>query len=324
MINPGTTGPAKAFLPGCNATAFAADQCTFRDAGLQIQPPTTSANILSKFTLNLGGDWQSVTSASIFETKAQQAGDFYASTTSSSGGLSLVNVGLPPGSLPNARVFAPITVPANYPGNPYGAPAALVYNFAELGFPYSQFKTDTYRFVQEVNGNAAGWDIGTSAGYMYAITTTDNYGNLEPEALQSALNSGYVLGSSSGASKFAPVDEATASSYLFFGNAHGSRPLAALPGGDLAIALGAEYFEKEAEFNVCSRAVSTILRLTLTMRGRSVRRTRHRGLRRVIGTDLPSAGSEMRRCATITTTSCGRRLEATPKFGINIHADPRA
>ena len=234
--------PGQAFLPGCNAAAQAADRCTFTTPGLQLQPPTTSANILAKFTQNLGGDWQSITSASIFETKAQQAFPTYSFTNYPSG---QVIISLPPGGSPNVHIFAPTTVPANYPGNPYGAPAALQYNFGELGSPYTNFKTDTYRFVQEVNGTAAGWDIGTSAGYMYALLSQDSYGLIDPGAVQTALNDGYILGSSSGASLFSPVAHVTDASYLFFGNVHASRPIATLPGGDLALAIGGEYNEKK-------------------------------------------------------------------------------
>jgi len=234
--------PAESFLPGCTAAAQAADKCTFTNGGLQLQPPTTSANVLTKFTQNLGGTWQSITTASIFETKAQQVSPLQTYTNYPNG---QVIISLPPGGLPDVHIFAPTTVPANYPGNPYGAPAALQYNFGELGTPYTQFKTDTYRFVEEVNGTAAGWDIGTSAGYMYAILAQDSYGLMEPGAVQDALNNGYILGSSNGASLFAPVAHVTDASYLMYGNVHGSRPIATLPGGDLSLGVGAEYYEKK-------------------------------------------------------------------------------
>ncbi|GAC1302650.1 MAG: TonB-dependent receptor [Steroidobacteraceae bacterium] len=234
--------PGEAFLPGCNAAAQAADRCTFTTPGLQLQPPTVSANILAKFTQNLGSDWQTVTSASIFETKAQQVNPTY-SYTNYPNGATIIS--LPPGGLPNVHIYPPITVPATYPGNPYGAPAALQYNFAELGTPYTQFKTDTYRFVQDLTGSIAGWDFGASAGYMYSILSQDGYGFIEPGAVQTALNDGYVLGSSSGASQFAPVAHVTDASYLFYGNAHGQHPLFQLPGGNLVLLLGAEWYEKK-------------------------------------------------------------------------------
>jgi iron complex outermembrane receptor protein len=234
--------PAETFFPGCSQAAQLADRCTFSLAGSQLQPPTTSANLLAKFTQNVFADWQAISTASVFETKAQQAFAAYSSTGYPSGPTI---IGLQSGKLPQVFIYPPITVPANYPGNPYGAAAPLVYSFGELGFPYTQFKTDTYRFVQELNGTVAGWDIGTSAGYMYSILSQDSYGLFDPGALQTALNGGYILGSSSGASQFAPVAHVTDSSYLMYGNAHGTHDIVPLPGGNLSAAVGAEYFEKK-------------------------------------------------------------------------------
>jgi iron complex outermembrane receptor protein len=240
LINPATQ--AQAFLPGCTQALQAASGCTFQLTGSNIQPPTSSANVLSKFTVNLPGSWQSITTASIFETKAQQSGAAYNSTAYPSGPTV---IGLPPGGLPNVKIYSPITVPANYPGNPFGTPADLVYSFGELGLPFLQVKTDTYRFVQEVKGQAGGWDITASAGYMYSILSQDSFGDYLPGTLQTALNNGYVLGSSSGAAQFAPVAQTTDSSNLMYGNAHASHALLPLPGGDLAMALGTEWFEQK-------------------------------------------------------------------------------
>ena len=234
--------PAEAFLPGCNQAAQSVDNCTFRTAGLQLQPPTVSANVLAKFTQNLWGDWQTVTSASIFETKAQQMLPSYSYTNYPNGSTI---ISLPPGGLPDVHIYPATTVPANYPGNPYGAPAALQYNFTELGSPYTQFKTDTYRFVQDLTGSVSGWDVAASAGYMYAILSQDSYGLIAPGALQTALNDGYILGSSSGTSLFAPVAHVTDASYLFYGNAHAQHSLFELPGGNLTLLVGGEWYEKK-------------------------------------------------------------------------------
>jgi iron complex outermembrane receptor protein len=255
LINPGTTGPAEAFLPGCTQAAQLADRCTFTNAGLQLQPTTSSANVLAKFTQNINDDWQSITTVSIFETKADQASTAYSNTAYPSG---YAIIGLPPGGFPNVKIYPVITVPANYPGNPYGTAAPLVYNFGELGFPYTDYKTDTYRFVEDINGKIAGWDVGASAGYMYAILSQNSYGDIEPGALQYALDNGYILGSPDGASRFAPVAKTTDASYLLYGNAHGSRGLFALPGGDLALALGVEYFEKKLNAPAADTSVEGI------------------------------------------------------------------
>ena len=48
--------PAESFLPGCSASAQAANLCTFSYNGNELAPQTTNANVLSKFTINLGPD----------------------------------------------------------------------------------------------------------------------------------------------------------------------------------------------------------------------------------------------------------------------------
>ena len=240
LVNPSTG--AQTFLPGCNATAYANDQCTVATPGLQIQPTTSAFNVLSKFTFNFAGGWQSVTTASIFRTTAEQAGDTWASSAYPSG---FTVIGLPPSSSaqPNIQVYPPITVPASYPGNPYGTPAELIYNFGELGWPVTDFATSTYRLVDDVTGSIGGWDVAGYVGYMYAFMIEDFYGFIEPGALQNALNSGYTLGSPTGVSLFAPRAQATDASYLYNANVHASHPLWTLPGGDLTVAFGAEWYE---------------------------------------------------------------------------------
>jgi iron complex outermembrane receptor protein len=240
LANP-TTG-AQTFLPGCNATGYANDSCTAPYPGLQLQPTTSAFNVLSKFTVKLSDNWEAVTTASIFRTTSEQAGDTYASTAWPSGSAI---IGLPPKGLPNINIVPPITVPANYPGNTIGAGAQLIYNFPELGWPVSDFATNTYRLVEDVSGSIAGWDVAAYAGYMYSFMTVDNYGFTEPGALQQALNNGYILGGSNGASLFAPMAQATNSSYLYDINANASHALFALPGGDARIAFGAEWYENK-------------------------------------------------------------------------------
>jgi iron complex outermembrane receptor protein len=255
LINPATNAldNTTIFLGGkCSLAQLQADQCTYTNPGLQLAPPTSSANVLAKFTKNLSGDWQLNVSASLFHTTAQQASTSYPG----GGGYNFAPAGfypggfftisLPPGGAPVVHPNPPlvVTVPANYPGNTFGAPAPLVYNFPELGFPYETFSTNTYRLVAELNGTAAGWNIGASAGMMYAKLTQDAYGAIEPVALQNALNNGYALGSASGTSTFAPKAEATDSSNLNFISVHGTRGLAQLPGGNLSVAIGAELNQK--------------------------------------------------------------------------------
>jgi iron complex outermembrane receptor protein len=247
LIDP-TTGGIGAFLPGCSAASQAANLCTFQDKGLQLQPRTTQEDILSKLTVNLGENWQTVSTASVFRSLSDQAADSYLGLFDNSQATEVTSgfspIGLPPGGLPNVKIYNPITVPAGYPGNPYGVPATLVYDFTELGFPQTTFQTNTYRFVQELNGTLGGWDVSASAGYMYSILEQDA-ATFNIARLQTALNDGYALGSPNGSALFGASAKATDASYLYYGSAHGTRTLMRLPGGKMALGLGAEWFEQK-------------------------------------------------------------------------------
>ena len=240
LIDP--AGNIGAFFPGCSAAGLAADQCTYSNKGLQLQPSGETGSILSKLTINLASDWKSTTTASIFLNHSEQQAATYASTAYPSPTI----ISLPPFGNPIPHIFPAITVPANYPGNPYGVASPLIYNFPELGYPYTTFSSTTYRFVEDIDGKVAGWDVGASVGYMYAHLAQDSHGTINPTALQTALNNGYVLGSTTGSGQFTSTQEATDSSDLFYANVHGSKGLFELPSGkDFSLAVGAEWNEKK-------------------------------------------------------------------------------
>lgn len=245
LVNPGSTGAPYAFLPGCSAAAQAADRCTYIPDGLLLQPATSNFNVLAKVNAKLGGDWTMSLAGSLFDSKAEQTSGGFPGTGYSNGGL--YNISLQPGQAPKTVPFpyTPLTVPANYPGNPYGAPAALVYNFHELGLPTTFYDTQTFRFIADFDGTALGWDVRTSAGAMYAITRQTATGALAPAALQTALNNGYILGSTGANALFAPDEGSSQSSALNYLNANASRTLYTLPGGPLGMAIGAEFFQKK-------------------------------------------------------------------------------
>jgi iron complex outermembrane receptor protein len=238
--------PGRAFLPGCSASAQAANLCTFNYNGNELAPETSNLNVMSKFTVNLGGNWQSITTASIFQSKADQVGnDGYLGTTNPTAPYPnpVLNIAFPPGGVPTPYQYS-VTVPANYPGNPYGTAAPLIWSYPQLDV--NNVKTNTYRLVEDLNGTAAGWDVSASFGYMYAIMDQQYSGYMANGLLQQALNNGYILNSpGDGAAAFTPSTGTTDSSYLFYGNVHGSHKLFALPGGDLALAIGAEAYEKK-------------------------------------------------------------------------------
>jgi iron complex outermembrane recepter protein len=247
LLNPGTTGPAEAFLPGCSATAQSLNQCEFQYRGGQIQPSTEQINVLAKFTKALGGDWKFNATASVFNSQAEQVCCTYQSTDYAFGGITITGFGP---HYPPTNVSYPIfTVPASYPGNPYGAAAPLIYNFWEVGMPQTTTDTNTYRLFTELTGTVAGWDIDADIGAMYARMNESFYNDIEPAAVQTALNNGYVIGTGASnaaavAAGLAPPAYAYPTSSLDVVDLHASRTLFDLPGGPLALALGGQFFHK--------------------------------------------------------------------------------
>jgi iron complex outermembrane receptor protein len=250
LINPNSAdGTPYAYLPGCDAVSQTFNKCTDPTTGAQLQPATTSIDLLAKYTKELGGGWGVGLQASWFDSKAEQVnsynGELNPATGTGYGDGGFTNIGLAPGQAPNVITYPLITVPTNYPGNPFGAPAPLVYNFPELGLRNTQIDTNTYRLLASISGNAAGWEISGTAGAMYAKMDQWLYGNIEPTALQNALNNGYILGSSTGASLFAPPAQTTPTSQLDLIDVHGTHKLFDLPGGPLKLAIGVQWFKEE-------------------------------------------------------------------------------
>jgi len=244
LINPatGVLDGSEIFLHNaCSNAKLLADECTYIDPRLEIQPQTGNLNILGRFTHNLAGSWQVIVTASLFRSEAEQVGLHNGVNPDT-----LPNVALEPGGTPtivNSSLF-PITVPANYPGNSFGQPAPLVYNFPELGQITTQFVTDTYRLFADLKGTWAGWDLNATAGAMYAATTQRGSAGLNFVALQNALNNDYVLGSPNGAALFAPIEEVKDTNSLQDIDLRGTRTLTQLSGGALSLGAGLGYYHR--------------------------------------------------------------------------------
>jgi iron complex outermembrane recepter protein len=250
LINPNTsTGTPYYYFPGCDAVSQQENKCAFSYPGAQLQPADTNIDLLGKFTKELGGGWELGLQASWFDSKSEQV-ESYTNDLSPQGGGGygtggITNIGLAPGGLPNVITYPPITVPPGYLGSNFSTPAALIYNFPELGGQNTQVDTYTDRLLAYLSGTAAGWDIKGTLGAMYSKMDLQDYGDIEPGALQNALNNGYILGSSSGASLFAPVAQTTPTSQLDLADIHGTRSLFEMPGGPLSLAVGVQWYKEE-------------------------------------------------------------------------------
>ena len=242
LLNPNTLaldGSEVYLHNACTDAKMFADQCTYIDKHLQVQPQTGNLNLLGRFTKSLAGDWQAIVTTSLFRSEAEQIGGHFNLNPAVTPNIA-VGPGVPP-TVVDAGLF-PLTVPTNYPGNTFGQPAPFIYDFPELGQTQTQYVTNTYRGFLDLKGSAAGWDLDLTAGAMYAAVTEKSYANVNFVELQNALNNGYIFGSADGASLFAPVEEVKDTNSLQDIDLRATRPLAQLPGGPLSLGAGLGYY----------------------------------------------------------------------------------
>lgn len=230
---------------GCDSARLALDECEFANKAGQLQPATSRFSFLTKFTKTLGSNWTSASQVSVFESRAEQVESTY-DNTDYPGGISYVafSPSVAPHAIPTTGTDI-ITIPADYPGNISGVPEPLQYSFSELGYPTTTTDTWTYRFLEDLEGSVAGWNVTADGGVMYSRMTQRSTGQLEPTALQDYLNAGGILSPTNGAVEeeaFAPVLEITPTSTLELVDVHGSRDLFQLPdNGKVALAVGAQW-----------------------------------------------------------------------------------
>jgi iron complex outermembrane recepter protein len=249
------------WLPGCTQAAQFAGRCGFLFSGQQLQPNTENLDLTSKFTINLPASWRSATEFSVWYSRAQQVNPPYPADTFLSNypaGVVRLNTGLnPPQPPPNSPYI--ITLPAGYPGNPYGAAAPLIYTYWDVGNPEYRFASTNYRFIESLRGPAWGWDLDATAGMTYVHTDESSLNQLHYPNLQTALNNCatnpasplcYHIGTSAGLNTqqvynfIAPPESYGASDLLDFVDVKGQRDLLELPGGPLSTAIGAEVYHK--------------------------------------------------------------------------------
>ena len=241
------------FMPGCNATSYAAGDCAYKDSWSQIQPNTKNANLVTRFTKNLSDDWQVSAQVTYFESKAQQVGA--PSRTLTAGGVQGITSG--PGVTPTLQTpFAPTTISSTNPTFPTTTDGSttgiLRYVFLnDLGPTVTNTDAKTNRAVIDLSGTAFGWDTQLSGGVTSVTLAIDGTGYINLNNLQTALDSTtdpFLVGQKNSASVLsfiAPTLTTNDSSSLNFFHAGASRDLFKLPGGELSLALGYDWTDRK-------------------------------------------------------------------------------
>jgi iron complex outermembrane receptor protein len=242
---PGIAG----FMPGCNATQFAANQCTYHDTWNQIQPPTENINVVGKYTQKFADTWEGSFQVSYFEGKSQQVSG---PDRAFVGGFQGVTSG--PGVTPTlVAPLGPTTIPSTNPSFPTGTGLTtgnLTYTFLNLGPLITETDSKAYRAIADVNGKVAGWDLEFSAGFTEVALSIDGFNYVNPGNLQTALDSTtdpFLVGQQNSAAVdnfVAPMLHTYDTSKLSFGHLGASRQVLTLPGGPLGVAFGADYFQR--------------------------------------------------------------------------------
>jgi iron complex outermembrane receptor protein len=231
----------------CNTAAMAAGQCTYQSPQ-KLLSPTRNVNLLVGFTREYDSGWQIKFRASMFDSEGQQSNNGYNTYPGGSyaGNVSNPLTGLP---VPAIGLIANYTVPANFLGLGNAAGSYLQGVVAGVGLPTIDIDSKTWRAALDVTGTLAGWDIAAALGGSYVVTT-ENFSNyVNYDTLFNDLNSGAYnpAGGNSAAeiANIAPSFRNLATDKLLYGDVHASKKLATLPGGDLAVALGASVVHKE-------------------------------------------------------------------------------
>jgi iron complex outermembrane recepter protein len=245
-------GKVVGFMKGCNASAFAANQCTYKDTWSQIQPPTENINLTARFTQRLNTSWTWHAEGGFFESKST-------STNRADGPNQYANgyqgIAFGPGFGPTLLPpVAPITIPATNPSFPTGTgltSGLLRYTFLNLGPTTTDSDAKSYRAVFELNGEMGGWTLDAAAGYTQVslgLTGTNYISEVNLQAALDSTSNPFLIGQSNSPALnnfVAPVLTTVDTSKLTFVHLGATDQLFSLPGGTLAVAFGLDYTSRD-------------------------------------------------------------------------------
>jgi iron complex outermembrane recepter protein len=251
VIDPATSTIA-GFMPGCDATRYAAGQCTYHDTWSQIQPDTKNYNFVGKFTQALDQGWQLSLEGTYFESKSAQIGQPNRAFT---GGFQGVTSG--PGVVPEVLpALDPTTISSTNPSFPAGTgltTGLLRYTFLNVGPTETFTDSKNYRAIADLDGKIGSWDVNVSAGYTEVKLGVENDNYVQPGLLQAALDSTtapFLIGQPNTAAvnnSVAPRVTSSDSSKLFFAHLGTNTTVMDLPGGPLGIAFGGDWYERKQD-----------------------------------------------------------------------------
>jgi iron complex outermembrane receptor protein len=250
IIDPANPTSIAAFMPGCDATRYAAGQCTYTDTWDQIQPDTKNYNFVGKFTQAFDAGWQLSLEGTYFESKSEQIGQ---PNRTFMNGFQGVTSG--PGVIPELQpAIGPTPIPNTNPSFPAGTGLTqgfLRYTFLNVGPTEIFTDSKSYRAIADLDGKIGSWDVNVSAGYTEVKLGLENDDFVQPALVQAALDSTtapFLVGQPNSAAvtdSVAPQLDSSDTSKLFFAHLGANTTVAELPGGPLGIAFGGDWTERK-------------------------------------------------------------------------------
>jgi iron complex outermembrane receptor protein len=251
---PNAIQPNAAYKGNCTYALQQTGGCAFISPFSEIQPETKNFNALASIKKKIGEDWLLDVKGSLFNSTGEQR-----SPSANTNGLVIYptvfnpNIGVSAYSLPRAvgTTIAAVTVPANYPGNPFGAPAKVRGVNLDGGYLHTNFDSNSYRFASDLSGKVGGWTLDFSAGWSQEVTKQYDYGGTNTPELYALLNSAtnpwLITGGNSAANVAAvfPGTSAIDTSTLMYTEADATRTLMTLAGGDLGLSAGVQYVTRK-------------------------------------------------------------------------------
>jgi len=206
----------------------------------EVQPEVDRLNFFGRGTLQFSPSLTAYVELGIFNSKSKANGTL--------GGNNDTGV-YKPSSDPTAPplfTHGLMILPASHPDNPTGTDRTLAYRPFELGGRDHHTDNTVFRLVQGLQGNAFGWDYDFGASYIKSRLKNENFGFINWDAMQAALNNGTYrinLPNTTAPSVLAAVSPTLVTvptSSIKSIDFKASRELMSLPGGALGVAVGAE------------------------------------------------------------------------------------
>lgn len=240
--------PCTSALPGVVSPHIDGDAGCSYDMGQfrSFQPKLEMFSIFGRGTVALNNDWEAFAELSYGKNKTGWDNNLLTTPGTIVGpyGVRGYTTGI---NVPE------LTLSANHPDNPFGKAARFRYAFGEFGPQRRTNDVNITRMVAGVRGSAAGWDL--DVGVSHSESKLDQaYSLLSIQGLINAFNSPttptlgyYRMGANAGSNSQALRDSiltrgtSASKTKLDIIDVKASRELTTLPGGPLALALGAEY-----------------------------------------------------------------------------------